>query len=51
MIHMFLYSIAIRDYLKNVKRVQSERVSVEDEIGLLSQLSLGLRERIAVAVR
>lgn len=41
---------SIRDYLKNVKRVHAERVSVEDEIGLLSQLSLGLRERIAVAV-
>mmetsp|Transcript_50855 Transcript_50855/g.65111 ORF Transcript_50855/g.65111 Transcript_50855/m.65111 type:complete len:715 (+) Transcript_50855:178-2322(+) len=41
---------SIRDYLKNVKRVHSERVSIEDEIGLLSQLSLGLRERIAVAV-
>lgn len=40
---------AIREYLKNVKRCQTERVSVEDEIALLSQLSLGLREEVAVA--
>jgi len=41
---------AIREYLKNVKRVQDERVSVDDEIALLGQLSLGLREEVAIAV-
>jgi len=38
---------AIREYLKNVKRCQNDRISVEEEISLLSQLSLGLREEIA----
>jgi len=42
---------AVRDYLKNVQRVQMERISVDDEMSLLSQLSLGLREEIAIAVR
>ena len=40
---------AIREYLKNVKRCQDDRVSVEEEVSLLSQLSLRLREEIAEA--
>jgi len=41
---------AVRDYLKNVRRVKSQRVSVDDEIAMLSQVSLGLREELAKAV-
>jgi hyperpolarization activated cyclic nucleotide-gated potassium channel 2 len=41
---------AVREYLTNVRRVQEERISVGDEIALLSQLSSGLREEIAIAV-
>jgi hypothetical protein len=40
----------IRDYLKNVKRMHDQRISVDEEIALLSQLSLGLREEVAWAV-
>jgi hyperpolarization activated cyclic nucleotide-gated potassium channel 2 len=39
----------IRDFLKNIKRVEDEHMSVDDEMKLLSELSLGLREEVAYA--
>jgi CRP-like cAMP-binding protein len=41
---------SIREYLKNVKRVQSERLSMEQEIELISQVSYGIKEDIAEKV-